>query len=318
MEHAIAFGPVPSRRLGNSLGINNIPPKVCSYACLYCQVGRTTEATLEPRDLFSTETIVAAARERLAAVAKSGEVVDYVTLVSDGEPTLDANLGETIRALKRLGPPVAVISNATLLWKPEVRQALMAADWVSLKVDAVDEAIWRRVDRPHGRLDLAQVQDGMRAFGADYRGRLVSETMLVNGVNDGRGHLLAVAGFLAELAPEIAYLAIPTRPPAESEVQPPSEARLNAAYQVLSERLTRVEYLVGYEGNAFGVSGDAAHDLLSITAVHPMREDAVAELLRRSDAEWALVDAMIANGQIVAVSHGEHRYYMRRLPSQRR
>jgi len=194
----------------------------------------------------------------------------------------------------------------------------MAADWVSLKVDAVDEAIWRRVDRPHGRLDLAQVQDGMRAFGADYRGRLVSETMLVNGVNDGRGHLLAVAGFLAELAPEIAYLAIPTRPPAESEVQPPSEARLNAAYQVLSERLTRVEYLVGYEGNAFGVSGDAAHDLLSITAVHPMREDAVAELLRRSDAEWALVDAMIANGQIVAVSHGEHRYYMRRLPSQRR
>ena len=318
MEHAIAFGPVPSRRLGNSLGINNIPPKVCSYACLYCQVGRTTEATLEPRDLFSTETIVAAARERLAAVAKSGEVVDYVTLVSDGEPTLDANLGETIRALKRLGPPVAVISNATLLWQPEVRQALMAADWVSLKVDAVDEAIWRRVDRPHGRLDLAQVQDGMRAFGADYRGRLVSETMLVNGVNDGRGHLLAVAGFLAELAPEIAYLAIPTRPPAESEVQPPSEARLNAAYQVLSERLTRVEYLVGYEGNAFGVSGDAAHDLLSITAVHPMREDAVAELLRRSDAEWALVDAMIANGQIVAVSHGEHRYYMRRLPSQRR
>jgi len=318
MEHAIAFGPVPSRRLGNSLGINNIPPKVCSYACLYCQVGRTTEATLEPRDLFSTETIVAAARERLAAVAKSGEVVDYVTLVSDGEPTLDANLGETIRALKRLGPPVAVISNATLLWKPEVRQALMAADWVSLKVDAVDEAIWRRVDRPHGRLDLAQVQDGMRAFGADYRGRLVSETMLVNGVNDGRGHLLAVAGFLAELAPEIAYLAIPTRPPAESEAQPPSEARLNAAYQVLSERLPRVEYLVGYEGNAFGVSGDAAHDLLSITAVHPMREDAVAELLRRSDAEWALVDAMIANGQIVAVSHGEHRYYMRRLPSQRR
>jgi len=318
MEHAIAFGPVPSRRLGSSLGINNIPPKICSYACVYCQVGRTTEMTLEPRAVFSTEMIVAAASKRLEAVTDSGETVDYITLVSDGEPTLDANLGHTIRALKRLGPPVAVISNATLLWRPGVRQALMAADWVSLKVDAVDQVTWRRVDRPHGRLWLDVVQNGMRLFSTDYQGRLVSETMLVNGVNESRGHLLAVAGFLAELAPEIAYLAIPTRPPAETDVQAPSEARLNAAYQILSERLPRVEYLVGYEGNAFGASGDAAQDLLSITAVHPMREDAVVELLRRSDAEWALVEEMIANGQIVAVSHGDHRYFMRRLPSQRR
>ena len=318
MDHSIAFGPVPSRRLGVSLGINNIPPKTCSYACIYCQVGRTTEMTIEPRDVYTTDQIVTAVTARLREAEKDGVVIDYLTLVSDGEPTLDANLGATLAALKKLGPPAAVISNATLLWRPEVREALMLADWVSLKVDAVRELLWRRVDRPHGRLDLEVVQGGMLAFAESYQGRLVSETMLVSGANDEPEHLRELGAFLAELHPEIAYLAVPTRPPAEADALPPSESRLNAAYQVLAEQLPHVEYLVGYEGNAFGSSGDAVQDLLSITAVHPMREDAVKALLSQTGDGWALVEALLASGQMVAVPHGEYRYYMRRLPSLRR
>jgi len=195
----IAFGPVPSRRLGRSLGINNIPPKVCTYSCVYCQVGRTTEMTIGRRKFYDPDEVLQDVQEKICKSDEAGEPIDYLTFVPDGEPTLDANLGREIERLKPLGIPIAVITNNSLLSRQDVRDDLMGADWVSLKVDVVEERTWRRVNRPHGRLELASMLEGALTFAQSFQGRLVTETMLVAGVNDGEEHLSQVAGFLERL-----------------------------------------------------------------------------------------------------------------------
>jgi len=309
----IAFGPVPSRRLGRSLGINNIPPKVCTYSCVYCQLGRTLKMQVDRRAFYEPEEIVSAVGNKAARTREAGESVDYLTFVPDGEPTLDIHLGREIERLQPLSLPVAVISNASLIWRPDVRQDLMGADWVSLKLDAVEEAVWRRIDRPHGSLDLSSILEGVLAFAREYTGELVTETLLVAGVNDGERHMKALAGFLARLQPERAYLSIPTRPPAESWALPPDEQAVNLAYHILGKRVEQVEYLIGYEGNAFAFTGDVEEDLLSITAVHPMREDAVNQFLARAGASWAVVQRLVAQDRLVEADYDGYRFYLRRF-----
>ena len=308
-----AFGPVPSRRLGRSLGVNNIPPKACTYACVYCQVGRTTEMRVERRRFYDPDEIVRDVQAKVQQAAAAGAGIDYLCFVPDGEPTLDVHLGYEIEQLKPLGIPIGVITNGSLISRQDVREELMQADWVSLKLDAVREPAWRSVDRPRGSLRLAEILDGALEFARSYGGKLVTETMLVGGINDGEEEMRETAAFLARLRPDTAYLSIPTRPPAETWVRPPGEATLNRAYQILSEQVPSVEYLIGYEGNAFASTGDVRSDLLSITAVHPMREDAVQAFLGRAGASWSAVEELVAQSQLFQTSYGDHRFYVRAL-----
>jgi wyosine [tRNA(Phe)-imidazoG37] synthetase (radical SAM superfamily) len=309
----ITFGPVPSRRLGRSLGINNIPPKACSYSCVYCQIGPTPAPETSPRVFYTPQAILRAVSERLEVLAQRGEPVDWLTFVPDGEPTLDTNLGATLDLLRPLGIPIAVISNASLAWRPEVRAALSKADWLSLKVDAVDPAIWRRVNRPHPDLRPEAILDGITHLAASFGGTLTTETLLVAGLNDGAASVSAVADFLATFEPEVAYLAVPTRPPAEPTVRPPDEATLTAAFQRLSARLPRVEYLIGYEGDAFAATGKVEDDLLGITAVHPLREEGLQALLAKAGAGWEIVERLLAAGALRCVDYQGHRFYHRTL-----
>jgi len=309
----IAFGPVPSRRLGRSLGINNIPPKICSYSCIYCQLGRTRTMQVERRRFYDPESVFRHVWDKLNETRDAGESIDYLTFVPDGEPTLDLNLGPDIDLLRVLGLRIAVITNASLIWRNDVREDLIKADWVSLKVDAVDEALWRKIDRPHGTLKIGSVLDGMIAFASEFSGELATETMLIEGVNDDREDLENIGDFLRRLQPSTAYLSIPTRPPAEKWVRPPDEGAVNRAYQILDSRVERVEYLIGYEGDAFARTGDVEKDLLSITAVHPMRESAVREFLARAEADWSVIEDLTARGLLVQVEYDGHRFYLRRL-----
>jgi wyosine [tRNA(Phe)-imidazoG37] synthetase (radical SAM superfamily) len=311
----LAFGPVPSRRLGKSLGVNNIPPKVCTYSCVYCQLGRTTRMQVERGAFYAPDEIWQAVVHKVDGARQAGETVDYVSFVPDGEPTLDVNLGREIGLLRQMGLPVAVISNASLLHRSDVRDDLRCADWVSLKVDAVDESAWRRVDRPHRTLRLDSILEGALEFAATYRGHLATETMLVAGLNDSDTQLRKVAHFLARLKPRVAYLSIPTRPPAESWVRAPDEEALNRAYQLLQERVQHVEYLIGYEGDAFACTTNLQDDLMSITAVHPMRSDAVDGLLARAGGEWAVVHELVEQGKLAEIEYEGHRFYLRRMGS---
>jgi len=313
----IAFGPVPSRRLGRSLGVNNIPPKVCSYSCVYCQLGRTLQMQVEREAFYAPEKIFQDVREQVDKSRAAGERIDYLTFVPDGEPTLDVNLGREIGLLRPLGIPIAVITNASLIWRQDVRDDLMKADWVSLKVDSAREEVWRRTNRPHRTLQLTSILDGALEFAKVFRGELATETMLVEGINDGDDQAREVADFLARLRPARAYLAIPIRPPAEAWVHPPTEEAINRIYQVFSQRLGHVECLTGYEGNAFAFTGDVEEDLLNITAVHPMREEAVRDFLARTKANWLIVNNLIAQGQLIELEYEGKRFYMRKLRKSR-
>jgi len=311
----ITFGPVPSRRLGRSLGINNIPPKSCSYSCLYCQVGPTQQKEIACRSFYTPEAIRQAVIQQVESVSSAGEQIDYLTFVPDGEPTLDSNLGETIELLRPLGYKIAVISNASLVWKTEVQNALHKADWVSLKVDASDDPTWRHINRPHKDLQLDRILDGIKSFANGYRGTLATETMLVQGVNDSVASVTSVADYLEQLVPAAAYLAVPTRPTSEIDIVPPTERVINQAYQILSDKLPRVELLIGYEGNAFASTGNVEEDLLSITAVHPMREEAVKAYLLKAGEDWELVLRLIEEGKLQKTEHQGSHFYLRRLPN---
>lgn len=312
----IAFGPVPSRRLGKSLGINNIPYKVCSYACVYCQIGRTIRMEVERRAFYNLGVILKESKEKVEKARAKGEHVDYITFVPDGEPTLDINLGREAELLKELGIPLAILTNSSLIWREDVREDLIKFDFVSLKLDVVSEQLWRKIDRPHKSLKLDEILDGMLEFGKEFRGKLVTETMLIDGINYG-DEFEEIAEFLKELRPDIAYIAIPTRPPAERWVKPANEKTINEAFQIFAEVLgsDRVEYLIGYEGNAFAFTGNVEEDLLSITSVHPMREDAVKDFLKKANAEWDVVEKLLKERKLIEIEYDGKRFYMRKLRS---
>lgn len=308
----IAFGPVPSRRLGRSLGINHLPPKTCTYGCIYCQVGATTDRNPRPRAFYPPEELARQVAERVEAVRRAGEVVDYLTFVPDGEPTLDLGLGEAVGRLRPLGVPIAAISNASLVWRPEVAAALATADWVSLKVDTVDEPTWRRLNRPHPSLELSAILEGIRRFVGRFGGVPAAETMLVSGINDDPQMVDDTAAFLAESGFAEAWLAVPLRPTALPGVGTPDAAVLTEAARLFRRRLGRVGLLAEDEGDTFFGGEDVARELLGVCAVHPMREAAVRALLARSAAPWSVVEELLAAGRLVEIEHRGRRFYAHR------
>lgn len=313
----IAFGPVPSRRLGQSLGVNNIPAKICTYSCVYCQLGRTINMNCERNTFYDPLNIFSEVKKKTEEAFSLHEQIDYITFVPDGEPTFDINLKQEITLLRRLGLPIAIITNSSLLVQEDVREALHEADLISLKVDAVTESLWKRINRPHKNLNLTTILEGIKEFSDTYKGRLICETMLVDKINYD-DEFSKIAQFLASLSQLVtAYIAIPTRPPAEKWVRKPNENIINHAYQEYSEILgsDKVEYLIGYEGNAFAFSGNIEEDLLSITSVHPMRKDAVQILLSKANTEWQVVEKLIREEKIIDLEFEGNNYYMRKLPS---
>jgi wyosine [tRNA(Phe)-imidazoG37] synthetase (radical SAM superfamily) len=313
MENII-FGPVPSRRLGKSIGINNIPHKVCSYSCAYCQVGKADKMQIERQEFYHPEVITRKLEYKLNSLPKD-DFPDYITIVPDGEPTLDIHLGELILKLKSVGFPVAVITNSSLLSRKDVQSDLMHADYVSVKVDTVNLTSWRKINKPHKDLNFASILQGIRDFSQNYKGKLVSESMLLKDVNDSENEMEAIALFLHEVGPEIAYIAIPTRPPAFDGTFPADESAVTLAYEIFRRQKLNTELLTGYEGNAFASSGNFAEDILSITAVHPMRKDAVLQLLAKSNAPLDSLNQLIENGLIKIVSFDNHEYYLRKFSS---
>ena len=311
------FGPVPSRRLGRSLGINHIPPKICSYACRYCQLGNAIDMSVERRFFFEPSLIEAEAARKLEDLAASGEAVDYMAFVPDGEPTLDARLGETAKRLKPFGIPLGIISNASLISLSSVREDLSHFDWVSLKMDAVRSDIWRKLDRPHKDLSLEKILEGAATFARSYKGHLETESMLVKGINDGEDSLEELASFLEPLAPGVCRLSSPTRPPACSDVTWVDEERLAAATAIFQAHHLDVRILNAYEGNDFTRTGDLREALLSILSVHPMKEIAVARFLEDQEETSGdgkeLLRRLLEEEEVITALWREERFYARNL-----
>lgn len=311
----IAFGPVPSRRLGRSLGINNLPAKWCSYSCAYCQIGRTVRRRTERQEFFQPDEILRQVEAHLEKLQRAGDPVDYLTFVANGEPTLDINIGGQIRALKPLGVKIAVITNASLLWRGSVRADLAEADWVSIKVDTIEEKVWRKLNKPHPTLRMSSVLRGLFEFAEAFSGKLVTETMLVRGVNDEASLLQKLSDVLSQVNPRCCYLAIPTRPPAEAWVKPPSKKIVSQCHALLAAQLPAVECLTPDDEGKFTVTDSAVRDLLSIIAVHPMEQKAVKKFLAKAGADWTAVEQLLQNGRVIKAEFAGKQFY-RKAPAE--
>jgi len=219
IKNSYVYGPVPSRRLGLSLGINIIPPKTCTLNCIYCQCGRTTKMTLTRQSFFPIHEILNKVRD-----AVKGRKIDFLTFSGEGEPTLNKDIGKLIRRLKtEFNLPVAVITNSTLLSDPKVRQDLYPADLVVPSLDAADQSTFRRVNRCHARLRVENIITGLKTFRRYYRGKIWLELMLVKGINDTPKHLIKLRRLAYEIKPDRVHLNTVVRPPAEKFARPLSE-----------------------------------------------------------------------------------------------
>jgi wyosine [tRNA(Phe)-imidazoG37] synthetase (radical SAM superfamily) len=311
MKNRITFGPVPSRRLGRSLGINNIPPKICTYSCVYCQVGKTYNLSIERKEFYKIEEIRNQVEEKIDELKKLKEKIDFLSFVPDGEPTLDINLGKEIKMLKNFGIPIAVITNGSLINRKDVRKDLSKADWVSVKIDAVSEKIWKKINRPHPGLSIKDILEGIVKFSNTYKGNLYTETMLTKGINTNKKNIEEIADFLGTLKINTAYISIPTRPPASKKACVPGEATINMAYNLLMERNLKVELLSGYSPIEFPATKNAKEEILNITSVHPMREKDIKNILDKSGKTWKIVEDLLVKGELKMVNFGKNKFFLR-------
>ncbi len=242
----LAFGPVLSRRFGRSLTVNTIPPQSCSYSCVYCR-SRPPSLRIRRRPFMPVERLMHAVEDKLAACRANEQAVEHLVFVPHGEPTLDLLLRPEIRTLKSLGIPVGVITNGSLLWRPEVRSDLAEADVVLVKADTVDHQTWRRINRPARQLRLPAILRGIEAFVRSFPGEVWTETTLVDGINDDTDAVGRLVDFLEGIAPGRAYLTVPTRLQPAAGAKAPSAHAFDEAHEVFRERLPRVEFLTSPE-----------------------------------------------------------------------
>lgn len=309
----ISFGPIPSRRLGKSLGVNNITSKkVCTYSCVYCQVGLTHQFSVTRQAFYDPSVIYREVKNHLKKLDEK-DFPNYLTFVSNGEPTLDIDLGKSIGLLKNLGIPVAVITNASLLSDPQVRADLYLADWVSVKVDSGDEDIWKKINRPHPAIQFEKYIQGIFDFSKEYTGRLVTETMLVSALNDTEELLTQTAKLVSLIQPAMAYISIPTRPPAIKTVVSPDGDIINKAYQIFREASIETDLILGFEGTDTGFTGNAFEDIINICSVHPIRGDTMEELLMKNKADATTLSTLLHNNLIQQVEYRSKKYYIRKF-----
>jgi wyosine [tRNA(Phe)-imidazoG37] synthetase (radical SAM superfamily) len=307
----ISFGPVQSRRLGKSLGINNIlSPKVCSYACIYCQVGFTSRKSIKREIFFQPDNIYKKVDQHIKKLNKDN-LPDYLTFVSNGEPTLDINLGKSITLLRKLGIPIAVITNASLITHDSVREDLHSADWVSLKIDAGNKKIWEIINNPGSGLNFENIIDNIIRFSNGFKGILCTETMLVDGINDSVENVTNIAELIKKIKPSKAYISIPIRPPSKSSVKPPEPEVLNRTWQIFNKKNITTELLTGFEGTDNGFTGNIYDDILNITAVHPLREDSMLNLIKNDNADIQVIKSLLSQRLIKATIFEGQKYYLR-------
>jgi len=311
MKNSIPFGPIPSRRLGRSLGINNIPPKICTYSCIYCQVGKTYDLTKKRREFYSLEEIKNQVFKKITGLKKQKEKIDFLSFVSDGEPTLDINLGKEIESLKDSGIPIAVITNGSLINQANVKKDLGKANWVSVKIDAVNEKIWKKINRPHPDLSLKDILEGIAEFSNEYKGSFNTETMLIDCINTDKNHMKKIADFIGTLKINKAYISIPTRPTTIKSLKVPDEETINITYNLFAKKNINTELLTGYSPIEFPATDNVREEILSITSVHPMREEDVKNILDKVDADWNIIKKLLEEGEIKMVKFGKNKFFLR-------
>ncbi|MFP4058477.1 MAG: radical SAM protein [Candidatus Brocadiia bacterium] len=300
------FGPVPSRRLGNSLGVDLVPAKTCPYDCVYCQLGRTTKQTMTRQSHAPPDEVVAEVEQAV----KAGERIDYITLSGSGEPTLSVDVGQVVRGIKALTSiPVAVLTNGALLWREGVRADLARADLVMPSLDAATQETFEAVNRPLA-LDAEVVAAGIRDFSLEFDGRVWLEVMVVRGMNDGDEEAKAILHALQGARLDRVQLNTVRRAPAEPSAQPVCEQRLEELAALLAA-LAPADVIHDYAGEPYhGPATDVAEVILSTLARRPC---GTVELAKSLGLEPKVVARHIGEleraGRVERIAVGERTQY---------
>jgi wyosine [tRNA(Phe)-imidazoG37] synthetase (radical SAM superfamily) len=307
MTYRYIYGPVPSRRLGRSLGISTIPDKTCNKSCIYCMLGRTDHPTVVRQEFFPLQDIVGELKDALKHITPPP---DYISIVGNGEPTLYLRLGDLIREIRHLTSiPVAVITNGVLLSDPAVRADLAEADIVLTSFNAPTDALFHRIDRPCAGITFDAVRQGLIAYSRMQRqGQLWVEMMLLEGINDSPAVLQELHWLLQEVGPDRVFVDTPIRPPAEPFVRPVGSEKLAEAESILGG-----VQLSGSDFEAFTVDAgvDPVDTLVSICKRHPMREDQVIALLRRSGIDpYPVLNKLCADPRFRVERYGGSTFYL--------
>jgi wyosine [tRNA(Phe)-imidazoG37] synthetase (radical SAM superfamily) len=268
------YGPVPSRRMGLSIGISPIAKGHCNYSCIYCQLGRTKNMTNKREEYFDLEAMIEEFKEYL----KDDIDFDVVTIVGEGEPLLYSKLGSLIDRLKLFtDKPIAVITNGALMCDSSAREQLKKADIVLPSLDACYEKMFKKINRPHGSIKFQDVVEGLRIFSKEYEGQLWIETMIIKGINDNKESFLEFKRLLDTIDYHRLYINSPVRPPAEGFVEQPSKESIEEAVSVLGG--ISIDELVS-EGFYSEVEDDY-EAVLSIIKRHPMNQFEIKSFIEK-------------------------------------
>ncbi len=297
------YGPVPSRRLGHSLGVSPIPPKTCSYSCVYCQLGRTKHLQIERKSFYAKEDILSGITKSVKA-SKS----DYITFAGDGEPTLCRDLGWLIHYTKiKLRLPVAVITNGSLLFLKDVRLDIKEADVVLPTLDAGSEKIFRHINRPHVDIGFNTMLGGLIDFRSEFSGQIWLEVMLVKGLNDSEEELFNIRKAIDLIKPDRVYIVTPIRPPAEPWVKAPAPEIILKAQQIIGDAMSITEM----ESGEFGLHEftDAYQAIMEIGSRHPLRREQAVEIENAFSAPGT-VEKMFKEKKLVNVDFNGKEYLL--------
>jgi len=306
------FGPVNSRRLGLSLGVDLVPAKICSLDCVYCEVGRTTNLTCRRGEYAPIGAVVAELEEYFTALTEDrvGPAPRVVTLTGSGEPTLHSGIGRIIAYLKeRTELPVVVLTNGTLLGDPQVRLDLLAADIVVPSLDSARRESYLKVNRPARECcDPEPLIAGLAAFGEEFGGEVWLEILMVAGLNDSEEDIAALAAAVALIRPSRVQLNTVVRPPAEESARPLAAARL----QEIAGRFgtVPVEVIADFSGTGERAGAASAEEILKILQRRPGTVGDIGEALGLAEPVVArLISELAKAGGIRETIHDGRRYY---------
>jgi wyosine [tRNA(Phe)-imidazoG37] synthetase (radical SAM superfamily) len=273
------FGPVHSRRLGSVLGISNVKPNVCSYNCIYCPSGKTTCCSVCSNYCLSPYELHLSVRIKLEELKKNGKTIDYIVFTGCGEPTLDSSLSNEIVLLREFGYKIAVFTNASLLTNDIIFNNLHFADYVSVKIDTVNEETWLKMNRPHRRLEYGSILDSIKRFSIKFQGSLTTETTFIKDINDNPEEIEQLSQYLSMLNCKASFFTSPMYPSAESFAISPDEAVLNNLSGLIKEKVKNPVLLCCPDTEDFFATDDFENELMGLLALHPVRVDAVMRFI---------------------------------------
>lgn len=299
------FGPVPSRRLGNSLGIDLIPFKTCSFDCIYCQLGRTTVRTITRKEYIPVKAILSELKE----VLRENPSPDYLTLSGSGEPSLNSGIGKLIQEIKKLTPlPIAILTNSSLLLQEKVREELKGADLLIPSLDSAVQSTFKRINRPFNGLHIEQIIEGISLFRQDFRGELHLEIMLVKSINDTPTELKRLANAIQEINPTKVQLNTVVRPPAEDSARPLTKDEMQAVKDMIGER---VEIISEYDRRQLGAhKTETESEIIKLVRRRPVTLTDLSNSLGIHPAEAAkYIETLTRKGLIGYRKYGKEKFY---------